>query len=131
VLRINGSYLLGDYEHHRRGGRPFALVIAGCRHQFCRSLALTDAQLHTVLNQSARTDKDGAFAAGFSMLLDTSVEYYYLKRPRRDCQQALAEGQQPVLTSKATPDFFHLLGSPKALWTARPLAGRDVGHHQW
>ena len=121
VLRINGSYLLGDYSFS--GEVEDALGFSDTLDvdiSFVGLLALTDAQLQYSLNQSAWTDMDGSLAAGFSMLLDTSVEYYYLNAPAVTVNRPLAEGLHPFYVESYPADFF-------TYWAAKGVVDGATG----
>jgi hypothetical protein len=121
ILRINGSYLLGDYSFS--GEVEDALGFSDTLDvdiSFISLLALTDTQLQYSLDQSAWTDLDGSFTAGYSMLLDTSVEYYYLNAPAVTVNRPLAEGLHPFYVESYPADFF-------AYWAAKGVVDGATG----
>ena len=112
LLRVDGTYLLGAYtfsgEVEDEMGFSDALDVDIT---FVGLLQLTDAQLQYSLDQTSWTDLGGSFVDGYSMQLDTSVEYYYLNTPSVTVNRPLDEGLHPFFIESYPSGFFEYWAS--------------------
>ncbi|HUM49610.1 MAG TPA: Ig-like domain-containing protein [Anaerolineaceae bacterium] len=121
LLRVDGTYLLGAYtfsgEVEDDMGFSDALDVDI---SFVGLLQLTDAQLQYSLNQTEWTNLSGSFSAGYSMLLDTTVKYYYLNAPSVTVNRPLALGLHPFYIESYPSGFF-------AYWAGRGVVEGATG----
>jgi len=121
VLRINGSYLLGDYRFSGVVKDAFGFSeTVDVDIRFIGLLELTDAQLQYSLDQIAWTDLSGSFGAGYSMLLDTAQDFYYLNAPSVTVNRPLAVGLHPFFVKSYPADFF-------AYWAGKGVVSGATG----
>ena len=121
VLRVNGSYLLGDYRFSGVVKDAFGFSeTVDVDIRFIGLLELTDAQLQYSLDQITWTDLSGSFGAGYSMLLDTAQEFYYLNAPSVTVNRPLAEGLHPFFVKSYPADFF-------AYWAGKGVVSGATG----
>jgi len=121
-LRVNGTYFLGDYsfsgdvEDIYGFTAEIALTIT-----FVAPLTVTEVALVQSIDLTTWTPVEGNLAEGYTMNLDSSVEYYYLDAESVTSNRPLGDGSYPFfMTGNPGAEFF-------AYWAERGVVEGATG----
>ena len=107
ALKINGTYWPGTYTFSGMVTDDFGFSDdVSVDITFVDPLALTDLDLWQSVDELAWEAVPGSYAAGFTMALDPTVEYYYLDTETIVVNRPLADGYYPFFVDTYPAGFF-------------------------